>query len=54
MFTLTIGFVISVEGIFLIIFYYYYGKENRSSYRGVHYIEALYIEVPTVLLKVAP
>ena len=45
------GFVISVKCIFFIIFYYYYGKENRSSYRGLHYIEALYIEVPTVHTK---
>ena len=37
--------------IFFIIFYYYYGEENRSSYRGLHYIEALYIEVPTVHTK---
>ena len=36
---------------FFIIFYYYYGKEDRSSYRGLHYIEALYIEVSTVLLN---
>ena len=36
---------------FFITFYYYYGKENRSSYRGLHYIEALYIEVPTVHTK---
>ena len=45
------GFVISVKCIFFITFYYYYGKENRSSYRGLHYIEALYIEVPTVHTK---
>ena len=45
------GFVISVKCIFFITFHYYYGEENRSSYRGLHYIEALYIEVPTVHTK---
>ena len=28
------------------IFYYYWGKENRSLYRGLRYIEVRYIEVP--------
>ena len=28
------------------IFYYYWGEENRSLYRGLRYIEARYIEVP--------
>ena len=28
------------------IFYYYWGEENRSSYRGLRYIEVRYIEVP--------
>ena len=28
------------------IFYYYWGKENRSLYRGLRYKEVLYIEVP--------
>ena len=27
-------------------FYYYWGKENRSQYRGLRYIEVRYIEVP--------
>ena len=26
------------------IFYYYWGKENRSLYRGFHYMEVRYIE----------
>ena len=28
------------------MFYYYWGKENRSLYRGLRYIEVRYIEVP--------
>ena len=28
------------------LFYYYQGKENRSLYWGLHYIEFRYIEVP--------
>ena len=28
------------------IVYYYWGKENRSLYRGLRYIEAHFIEVP--------
>ena len=28
------------------IFYYYWGKENRSLYRGLRYIEVRYVEVP--------
>ena len=28
------------------IFYYYWGKENRSLYQGLRYIEVRYIEVP--------
>ena len=28
------------------IFYYYWGQENRSLYRGLRYIEVRYIEVP--------
>ena len=28
------------------IFYYYWGKENRSFFRGLRYIEVCYIEVP--------
>ena len=28
------------------ISYYYWGKENRSLYRGRRYIEVRYIEVP--------
>ena len=28
------------------LFYYYQGKENRSLYRVLHYIEFRYIEVP--------
>ena len=28
------------------IFYYYWGKENRSLYRGRRYIKVRYIEVP--------
>ena len=31
------------------IFHYYLGKENRSLYRGLRFIEVRYIEVP--LLK---
>ena len=27
------------------LFYYYYGKENRLLFRGLHYIEFRYIEV---------
>ena len=28
------------------IFYYYWGKENHSLYRGLRYIEVRYIKVP--------
>ena len=28
------------------IFYHYWGKKNRSLYRGLRYIEVRYIEVP--------
>ena len=28
------------------IFYYYWGKENRSLYRGLRYMEVRYNEVP--------
>ena len=28
------------------IFYHYWGKENRSFFRGLRYIEVCYIEVP--------
>ena len=28
------------------IFYYYWGNENRSLYRGLRYIEVRYIRVP--------
>ena len=28
------------------IFYCYWGKENRSLYQGLRYIEVLYIEIP--------
>ena len=35
-----------IEFFFFHIFYYYWGKENRSLYRGLRYIEVLYIEVP--------
>ena len=28
------------------IFYYSWGKENRSLYRGLRYLEVRYIEVP--------
>ena len=31
------------------IFYYYCGKENRLLYRGLHYIEFLFIKVPLYL-----
>jgi len=31
------------------IFSYYWGKENRSLYRGLRYIEVRYIEVPLYL-----
>ena len=30
--------------------YHYWGKENRSLYRGLRYIEVRYIEVPLYLL----
>jgi len=32
------------------IFYHYWGKENRSLYRGFRYIEVRYIEVPLYFL----
>ena len=31
------------------IFYYYWGEENHSLYRELHYIEDRYIEVPLYL-----
>ena len=31
------------------IFYYYWGEENHSLYRALHYIEDRYIEVPLYL-----
>ena len=34
-----------IKVLFHIMFYYYWGKENRSLYRGLHYIEVHYIEV---------
>ena len=32
------------------MFYHYWGKENRSLYRGLRYIRFRYIEVPLNLL----
>ena len=32
--------------VFCYIFYYYFGKENRLLYQGLHYIKVFYIEVP--------
>ena len=37
--------------VLLVIFYYYWGKENRSLYRGLRYIEVRFIEVPQYILK---
>ena len=34
------------------MYYYYWGKENHSLYRGRHYIEVHYNEVPLFLLYV--
>lgn len=31
--------------LFFHIFYYYWGKENRSLYPGIRYVEVRYIEV---------
>ena len=31
------------------IFYYYWGEENRSLYRGLRYVEVRFIEVPLQL-----
>ena len=33
------------------IFYYNWGKENHSSYRGLRYIEVHYIEFPLYLIQ---
>ena len=33
------------------VFYYYWGEEYRLLYRGLRYIEVLYIEVPLVALR---
>ena len=34
------------------LFYYYWGKENRSLYRGLCYIEVRYVEVHRLLFAI--
>ena len=36
--------------VLFIIFYYYWGKENRSLYQGHRHIEVRYIEVPLYII----